>query len=834
MQQGVKRLRDITQLGDYKEVILTGEKYEDDLFPPKASSIFSKRQNKFDDEKKSQFEERIEWKRLHDLYPESDMDLIKDISVKDVKQGQLGDCYFISTLRGLVGSHPNEIKKIFVNKRINKSGIYVLRFLIKGHPEFITVDDYVPYCNYSKTLAFAQKVTKNIWPILVEKAWAKINGSYEDIERGSPTDGLNSLVPYSIQSFTKDDLEGNSELEENIHKASKLNYILAASSKVTKGESDRKLHVEDPLSGIISDHCYIISGSYKVRIGTTTEHILKISNPWATQTYKGTWSDQDSKWTEELKEMVDFSKKNDGEFYTSYSNFIQCFESVTICKCNPFLRVISRKMSHKQNSYILINLTLPTNTDLSINIHQYMKRLFKPEDYKPGNIRVLIAEKTEDPKSPFKYVIGDYKYDTDILSIDSPMILRKGTYYLYIQLDCEDQLDAQFSCNMIGSDMIVSKVPHSEFGFFLINTLKDYARTKVENSRISPKDAGFVTKFFYSYETAGYGLYLFTNNSQNDSTALEKVTFTKLEGLKLLETSIRQKGVHISPILDKDKIFSEKYLEVKPGRERFLLVKMIERQCQSEYNYFTHIRYCFNSLIKMCLKDGKKKAISNPSAPKDVMNYYYLFHDYGVIFIFENKSKTYTLDEYFTLKKLDNYRLTNQDLQLSKHKPFWKFTVKPKKRVVKHLQKINMGLKTSFQYNYNHKFIKAGDLESCVIERDSPEELSDLEVATIITQKGVKCAIKNPNSEEPMKIYYKYYFFGPFYGFLFKNEDPNYFFKADFKFQLQNLKLKDPSKGSKDTWTIKLGYMQSQVKKLLRIDPKAASKVAFTYTYTAK
>ncbi|CAI2384940.1 unnamed protein product [Moneuplotes crassus] len=848
MQDFVYRLQQITKLPDYTSIILNGEKYEDDLFPPKASSIFSKRQSKFDDEKKSQFEERIEWKRLHDLYPESDMDLIKDISVKDVKQGQLGDCYFISTLRGLVGSHPNEIKKIFVNKRINKSGIYVLRFLINGHPEFVTVDDYVPYSNYHKTLAFAMKVTKNIWPILIEKAWAKINGSYEDIESGNSGDALISLVPFPIERYNEKELEDKENTPEKIHKACNYNYIVTASSRPCEGDQDRKLKVEEPLSGIVSNHCYIISGSYKIRVGTQTEHILKLSNPWASQAYKGAWRDSDNRWTEELKETVKFNSKYDGEFYISYRNFLYCFESVTVCKFNPYLRVTSRKMSHKQDSYVLTELTLRANTNLTINIHQYLKRFFKSDGYRPANARVLLAEKTGDRKSPFKYVNGDYKSEPECLSLETPIFmsdvcsktsndqliintLNKGTYYLYIELDCKDSTHIQFGCNIIGSEVLTSEVPHSEFGIFLVNTLKDYARTRVTKVRINNEEPGFTAKYFNRKEAGGYALYLFSNDSTNGSTALEMVQFTKLKGLQLMETSIKSGYLEITPVSDSKSAFSEKYFEINPGKQKFHLLKMIDPGCHCNYSYQTRIKYNTKSLVRMCFKDGKKKAISNPSAPKDVMNYYYLFHDYGVIFIFENKSKTYTLDEYFTLKKLDNLRLCSEDLKLSKQKPFWKFTVKPQTYIVKSLQKVNISLGVCFQNTCGHQFLKPGDQTSSIIERNSPEQLSADEIAHITALRGVKSSITKAGSNEILQIYYKYYYFGSFYGFLFKNEDPNYFFKGDFKFELQNLKLEDPSGGSNDTWNIRLGYMQSEVKKLVRIDPNEKVRMSFKYSY---
>ena len=45
------------------------------------------------------------------------------------------------------------------------------------------------------------KETMNIWPILLEKAWAKFNGSYEDIEGGIGLgEGFRLFMPFPLES----------------------------------------------------------------------------------------------------------------------------------------------------------------------------------------------------------------------------------------------------------------------------------------------------------------------------------------------------------------------------------------------------------------------------------------------------------------------------------------------------------------------------------------------------------------------------------------------------------------------------------------------------------
>lgn len=58
--------------------------------------------------------------------------------------------------------------------------------------------------------------------------------------------------------------------------------------------------------------------------------LLKISNPWNKQEWRGKWADQDARWTTEIKKIVGFGNKAPGEFFISLSDFCEYFDSTTI------------------------------------------------------------------------------------------------------------------------------------------------------------------------------------------------------------------------------------------------------------------------------------------------------------------------------------------------------------------------------------------------------------------------------------------------------------------------------------------------------------------------
>ena len=73
------------------------------------------------------------------------MKVYSEITPSDIVQGFCGDCYFLSSISSLA-EFPDRLKDIFITKDIN------------GEHE--------------------------IWALLLEKAWAKIYGSYMRIEGG--------------------------------------------------------------------------------------------------------------------------------------------------------------------------------------------------------------------------------------------------------------------------------------------------------------------------------------------------------------------------------------------------------------------------------------------------------------------------------------------------------------------------------------------------------------------------------------------------------------------------------------------------------------------------
>lgn len=115
----------------------------------------------------------------------------------------LGDCYFLSVL-SVLSEKPKRITSLFKTKEANKYGAYCMRICKNGQWRDVVVDDSFP-CNGDKP-AFSQGHGQEMWVLLIEKAWAKLHGSYERVEAGfaesvfrdltgAPSQGYDTLIP---------------------------------------------------------------------------------------------------------------------------------------------------------------------------------------------------------------------------------------------------------------------------------------------------------------------------------------------------------------------------------------------------------------------------------------------------------------------------------------------------------------------------------------------------------------------------------------------------------------------------------------------------------------
>lgn len=140
---------------------------------------------------------------------------------------------------------------------------------------------------------------REIWPIIIEKAYAKFHGSYSNIEGGLVHTALEELTNGSGQSFRFRDKKMEQEFNTG-ELWSKMQFWQAKSYLMGAGSPAGSDTDVSPL-GIVQGHAYSI-----LDVATIDGHnLVQLRNPWGDETeWKGAWGDKSDKWNERRKKAV--------------------------------------------------------------------------------------------------------------------------------------------------------------------------------------------------------------------------------------------------------------------------------------------------------------------------------------------------------------------------------------------------------------------------------------------------------------------------------------------------------------------------------------------------
>ena len=123
------------------------------------------------------------------------------------------------------------------------------------------MDDYFP-CEDGDP-CFSKANGNELWVLMLEKAWAKLHGSYERIEAGHAHNVMNDLT--GAPSFDLAMIDEDSEvvvegLFERLCEADKRNYMMAASAGSTEASADQMEAL-----GLVAAHSYGLLAAHEAK-----------------------------------------------------------------------------------------------------------------------------------------------------------------------------------------------------------------------------------------------------------------------------------------------------------------------------------------------------------------------------------------------------------------------------------------------------------------------------------------------------------------------------------------------------------------------------------------
>uniref|UniRef100_A0A2P2KJ11 Calpain-type cysteine protease DEK1 n=1 Tax=Rhizophora mucronata TaxID=61149 RepID=A0A2P2KJ11_RHIMU len=307
-----------------------GEKhFTDQEFPPNDQSLYV---DPFNPPSKLQVVSA--WMRPADIVKDSRLDFHPCLfcgaaNPADVCQGRLGDCWFLSAVAVLTEVSP--ISEVIITPEYNEEGIYTVRFCIQGEWVPVVVDDWIP-CESPGKPAFATSRKGNeLWVSILEKAYAKLHGSYEALEGGLVQDALVDLTGGAGEEIDMRSAQAQIDLASGrlwsqLLRFKQEGFLLGAGSP-----SGSDVHISS--SGIVQGHAYSL-----LQVREVDGHkLVQIRNPWANEVeWNGPWSDSSPEWTDRIRhKLKHVPQSKDGIFWMSWQDFQIHFRSIYVCRVYP-------------------------------------------------------------------------------------------------------------------------------------------------------------------------------------------------------------------------------------------------------------------------------------------------------------------------------------------------------------------------------------------------------------------------------------------------------------------------------------------------------------------
>jgi len=404
---------------DFHKIIESKAPFVDETFRPDINSLVHKSQKELFDDWNNCI-----WKKPKEIFGSSDYEVFKGIDITDIKQGALGDCYLLACIASLA-EKPNRIMDLFETKTVNEAGCYVVKPFVAGCQRTIVLDDSFPYDPNNDQYLCAKPAENELWVLLLEKAWAKVNGGYSKITGGScekafefltgaPTEGIYHY--FKEGDFTQDDLW------KKIKSADEQNFIMTAS---TSTMVTRRLYEK---TNIATYHAYSLLNAYEFEHNGQNVRLLQMKNPWGTGEYTGPWSDNWEGWTPELKKKLNHESKDDGIFFIPFDEYIKMYSKTTICMF--------------KEGYVHTNMTIKANESAAyaFNLKEDLKGRIEFGMFDERLLPDSIADELNNARAAYlmlaKIENGKLKHCMNLTSsfekrYHREINLNKGTYVIF-------------------------------------------------------------------------------------------------------------------------------------------------------------------------------------------------------------------------------------------------------------------------------------------------------------------------------------------------------------------------------------------------------------------
>ncbi|GLV45685.1 Calpain C [Carabus blaptoides fortunei] len=311
---------------DYERIkracLKRGELWEDPDFPATQASVFYHQTPPF----------QFQWKRPKEVCTRP-MFVQDGPTQFDISAGKMGDRWLVSCLGVLYLSKGLFYRVVPADQTFQQeqyAGVFRFRLWWCGEWTEVLVDDRLPTVH--GRLAFLQaQHSEQFWPGLLEKAYAKLHGSYEALKYGTLLDGLADLTGGITENIPiRQDATSCGRI---------LNKLLEMTSVVTctaQPPSTQQIRTgsEKLANGIQMGSNYRLYAVERVEtFSGEPMQLLRLRNPLGPATeYVGSWCRDSPDWADVPPHEQDrLQVRGDaGDFWMSYSDFVKTFSHLEV------------------------------------------------------------------------------------------------------------------------------------------------------------------------------------------------------------------------------------------------------------------------------------------------------------------------------------------------------------------------------------------------------------------------------------------------------------------------------------------------------------------------
>ncbi|KAM6225851.1 calpain-3-like [Porphyrio hochstetteri] len=298
----------------------------------------------------------------------------------DICQGELGDCWFLAAIACLTLNKKLLCRVIPHDQSFiqNYAGIFHFQFWRYGDWVDVVIDDCLP--TYNNQLVFTKSSQRNeFWSALLEKAYAKLHGSYEALKGGNTTEAMEDFTggvtefyeikdaPKDIYKIMKHAIDRGSLMASSIDDNLGFSYGSAPRSDIGEliarmvknlenaqmtystvdyqGTDERPAWTIVPMQyetrmscGLVKGHAYSVTAVEETTFKGEKIRLVRLRNPWGQVEWNGPWSDKSEEWNfinETEKIHLQHKIVEDGEFWISFEDFMRHFTKLEICNLTP-------------------------------------------------------------------------------------------------------------------------------------------------------------------------------------------------------------------------------------------------------------------------------------------------------------------------------------------------------------------------------------------------------------------------------------------------------------------------------------------------------------------